>query len=50
MKTPKIICKKKNVHTTATIIKQTEDGIYLRCDACDYEWSDEIGRWAHLFE
>jgi len=49
MKKPKIICTVRDVHTTATILRTTEDSIYLKCDTCGEEWSSEIGFYADLF-
>lgn len=47
---PRFFCTIKNVNTTATVTRQTEDGIYFKCDACGEEWSAEIGRYADLFQ
>lgn len=49
MEKQKIIYTNKGVHTTVSILRTTEDGIYLKCDACGEEYSREIGFYADLF-
>ncbi len=45
-----VFCKRTGKIETQYIVRESEDGITLRCGGCDKHHSHEIGEFAHLYQ